>query len=97
MYALQNVGECMIYDKTHRRHNCGKLESQLVFGNQTRCTDTLLLITKPNTTKLAYADGSTLTCTITKQRLGGYFAMQGDKSCSRLIQKKMHMQRQTHT
>ena len=34
-------------------------------GNQTRCADLLLIITKPSTTKWAYTDSSTLTYSIT--------------------------------
>ena len=51
-------------------------------GNQTKCADLLLLITKRSTTRWAYTDSSTLTYSITKHKTGGgYFSPQGDKPC----------------
>ena len=42
-------------------------------GNQTRCADILLLVTKPSTTKWAYTDSSTLTYSITGHTVGGWW------------------------
>ena len=44
---------------------------QWSLGNQRRCADLLFIITKPNTTKWAYTDSSTLTYTITSHTMGG--------------------------
>ena len=38
---------------------------------QSRCTDLLLVITKPSTTKWAYTDSSTLTYAVTRHTMGG--------------------------
>ena len=38
-------------------------------GNQSRCADLLLLITKPSTAKWAYTDSSTLSYTITRNTM----------------------------
>ena len=54
------------------------------FGNQTKCADLLLLITKQSTTKWAYTDSSTLTYSITRHITGGggvVFCCAGDKPC----------------
>ena len=40
-------------------------------GNQTRCADLLLIVTKPSTTKWAYTDSSTLTYSISKHTMVG--------------------------
>ena len=55
------------------------LSSVPLISWQSRCTDLLLIITKPSTTKWAY----TLTYIITRHTAGGkgYFAAQGDKPC----------------
>ena len=44
---------------------------QWSLGNQTRCADLLLIISKPITTKWAYTDSSTLTYTIIRLTVGG--------------------------
>ena len=41
-------------------------------GNQRGCADLLFIVTKPSTTKLAYTDSSTLTCTITRHTKVGF-------------------------
>ena len=45
----------------------------------------LFIITKPSTTKWAYTDSSTLTYSIIRHTMRGYFAKQGNKPCSSCI------------
>ena len=54
-------------------------------GNQTRCADLILLITTPSTTMWAYTDNRTLTVSIIRYTMRGYFAAQGDKPCSSCV------------
>ena len=46
--------------------------------NQNRCVDLLFMITKTSTTKWVFTDSSTLTDTIARLTIRGYFATQGD-------------------